>query len=237
MTRSPEKPVGTADDPTATYLTEDREDVRSFRISCAAAFALHLIFLCTAIPTWQTTEAEPAQRPEALRIMATPRFKVEPPKPEQTRQRREMLKSVPVPDPSPDDDPYLVDLKPEIELTFEDDVFLGLPQAPPPSPVPEPEITEPVRVGGGLASPQRTHYVEPRYPGLAKRSRIDGTVVLEATIDTEGRVVDLTVVAGRPLGLSEAAVEAVSQWRFEPSRLNGKRVPVLYRLEVVFALR
>ncbi|MEM1176749.1 MAG: energy transducer TonB [Acidobacteriota bacterium] len=239
MTRSAHLPAGapgTEEDVVSTYVEIDRADARSFRVSCAIAVLVHGVFLCTAIPSWQAMEAEPAAKPKAIRLSATPRFRPPPPDPPPRNKLRQKVTSIPVPDQDPDDDPYIVDLAPDVVLEI-DDTYLDLPVAPPPPKPVAAAPTEPIRVGGRLAAPERTFYVQPRYPAPAKRARIEGTVVLEATIDTDGQVVDLKVVAGRPLGLSEAALDAVARWRFEPSVLNGQPVPVLYRVEVSFTLR
>jgi protein TonB len=78
--------------------------------------------------------------------------------------------------------------------------------------------------------------VEPAYPPLAKQARIQGTVVLEATLGTDGRVEHIQVVSGHPL-LVEPAQQAVAQWLYEPSYLNGRPVAVLLHVTVEFILR
>ncbi|MEM8993450.1 MAG: energy transducer TonB [Acidobacteriota bacterium] len=233
------RPARDPADVTAAHVYDDREDARSFRLSCIAAVLVHLALLCVAVPSWQSSEAEPAPKPKALRLAETPRFKPKPPPPVERRELRRTRATVPVPDPVPDEDPLIVDVLTETELPF-DDTYVELPPPPPQAPplrLPEAAPTGPVRVGGRVAAPERTFYVEPRYPTPAKRARIDGTVVLEATIDVTGRVVDAKVVAGRPMGLSAAALDAVKRWRFEPSTLGGRPVAVLYRVEVTFSLR
>jgi protein TonB len=77
--------------------------------------------------------------------------------------------------------------------------------------------------------------VEPRYPELAKRARVQGTVLLAALIDKNGRVANLHTVQGHPL-LVEAALDAVRQWRYRPTILNGQPVEVETHIEVRFSL-
>jgi protein TonB len=101
---------------------------------------------------------------------------------------------------------------------------------------PEPKKPEPVRVGGEIKAPARSYYVEPRYPSVALAVREEGTVTLEATIDEAGNVKDLKVIGSRPL-LDQAAIEAVSKWRYTPTRLNGVAVPIILTVRVTFALR
>jgi protein TonB len=71
-------------------------------------------------------------------------------------------------------------------------------------------------------------------PGLALRARRFGDVVLQATIDRSGTLVDLEVVSGPGLGLEEAALRAVRTWRFAPATLDGSPVAVRWRLVVSF---
>ena len=82
---------------------------------------------------------------------------------------------------------------------------------------------------------QIINQVAPRYPDLARQARIQGVVLLEANISTEGTVENLRVIAGHPL-LSQAAVEAVYQWQYQPTLLNGQPVPVVTTISVRFTL-
>ncbi len=78
--------------------------------------------------------------------------------------------------------------------------------------------------------------VEPAYPELARRVGVEGKVVLGITVDEEGNVPDARVASGHPF-LHEAAVAAVRQWKYSPTLLNGKAVPVRATVTVVFALK
>jgi TonB family protein len=92
-----------------------------------------------------------------------------------------------------------------------------------------------VRVGGDIQPPRKIHHVNPQYPETARAIRIQGTVVLECTIGTDGRVTDVRVVRGSPL-LEGAAVAAVQQWTYTPTKLNGQPVAVIMTVTVRFAL-
>ena len=81
------------------------------------------------------------------------------------------------------------------------------------------------------------HYVQPEYPELARRARLAGVVILEAIIDKEGNVKDLKVLRGLGLGLDEAAVRAVSQWKYTPTFYNGRPVEVILTVTVNFQLQ
>ncbi|HET6898812.1 MAG TPA: TonB family protein [Vicinamibacteria bacterium] len=92
-----------------------------------------------------------------------------------------------------------------------------------------------VRPGGDIKPPVRTFYVAPVYPTLAQVARAQGLVVVECTIDPSGRVVDVRVITGHPL-LQRAALDAIRQWRYTPTRLNGVPVAVLMTVTVNFTL-
>ncbi len=95
---------------------------------------------------------------------------------------------------------------------------------------------EPLRVGGNIGPPTKTRNVDPRYPPAAQAERVTGVVVLEILIDPEGRVTDSEVLRSVPL-LDAAAVEAVRQWEYTPTLLNGVPVPVIMTVTVNFQLR
>jgi protein TonB len=112
---------------------------------------------------------------------------------------------------------------------------LPLPPPPPPLPPPPPKValTGPVRVGGNVQEPHPIKMVPPVYPPLASKSRVAGTVVLEATLTREGTVEEIHVISGHPL-LIEAAIAAVKQWQYEPTLLNGEPVSVILTAKVHF---
>jgi protein TonB len=93
----------------------------------------------------------------------------------------------------------------------------------------------PVRVGGNVVAANRISWVNPVYPAGAKQNRIEGTVKLEVLIDKDGHVANVTVTSG-PAELTESASDAVSQWVYRPTLLNGKPVSVLTTVDVNFTL-
>ena len=114
----------------------------------------------------------------------------------------------------------------------------------PPAPRPRPgtlaapaETTRPraVRVGGTIKEPRKLKNVQPSYPDIAKQARVQGVVILECTIDPDGRVGEVKVLRGIPL-LDAAAVEAVRQWVYTPTLLHGVPVPVIMTVTVNFKL-
>ena len=100
---------------------------------------------------------------------------------------------------------------------------------------PAARTTAVMRVGGDVTMPVKKRDVDPTYPRLARAAHVKGGAVLEAVIDTEGRLTDIRVVKSVRL-LDEAALDAVGQWQYEPARLNGVAVPVLATITVRFSL-
>jgi TonB family protein len=95
--------------------------------------------------------------------------------------------------------------------------------------------TRAVRVGGAIRNPTKTKNVLPVYPAVAKSARIGGTVVVEATIGPDGKVTDARIVKSVPL-LDQAALDAVKQWEYAPTRVRGVAVPVIITVAINFQL-
>lgn len=106
---------------------------------------------------------------------------------------------------------------------------------PPPSPPPPERRTAPVRPGGQVRMPARIDYVAPEYPPMAASARVEGVVVVEAILDVDGRVSQARVLRSIPL-LDQAALDAVRQWRYTPTLLNGVPVPLVLTVTVRFSL-
>ena len=92
-----------------------------------------------------------------------------------------------------------------------------------------------VRVGGLVQKARLIHQVPPVYPIKAIEQEITGRVALEAVISAGGLIQEVKVLSGDPL-LAESAVEAVRQWRYRPTKLNGRAVEVITRVEIIFTL-
>jgi protein TonB len=106
----------------------------------------------------------------------------------------------------------------------------GLPDTPPPPPA------KPVRVGGDIREPRKIVDVAPVYPQIAAKAQLEGIVIIEATVGTNGRVQSATVLRGVPL-LDEAALPAVRQWAYTPTLLNGVPTPIILTVTVTFRLK
>ena len=105
-------------------------------------------------------------------------------------------------------------------------VLQALSTAPPPR----------IRLGGQVIASKLSHKVDPIYPAEARASRTEGSVILHAIIGTDGRVRDLNVVSGDPV-LADAAMIAVRQWRYQPTKLNDAPAEVDTTVTVTFQMR
>jgi protein TonB len=109
---------------------------------------------------------------------------------------------------------------------------LPLPLPPPPF---EPAPVEILRVNQGVMSGNLIERVQPEYPALARSTGIEGLVLLEGMIATDGTIRNLRVITGHPL-LTAAAVRAIEQWVYEPYRLNGEPIEVLTTFTLTFRM-
>ena len=109
------------------------------------------------------------------------------------------------------------------------------PPPPPPEPAPAAKPAKPVPIGGHVLEAMIVRRVLPVYPQLAKQARISGTVRLVGVIARDGTVQKLQVVSGHPM-LVQSAVDAVKQWLYRPTLLNGEAVEVIAPIEVNFTL-
>lgn len=113
------------------------------------------------------------------------------------------------------------------------------PPVPPPPKVKEAtgqQVKNPIRIGGQIKYPLVRKRVNPVYPALAKLSRIEGSVVLEAVVDEQGKVSQLKYLSGGHALLIEAAIQAAGQWEFEPCNLNGEPIAIILPITVHFRL-
>ncbi len=218
-------------------LEEDPYGGRRFRLGIAAAVIIHAgIFSIT----WPTVAQAPPAEPEPVLIpvrlvnLIPPEREVEP-----------IPIEVPV---RPPQGPPIISTPPEQpaepvirqpteapEIPEGPVVFV-----PPPVEIEPPPAVEEQTVfqaGFHVAPPTIALKVEPRYTEPARHAGIEGAVILDLIIDTDGRVESVTVLRGLPLGLTQRAVEAVEQWRFEPSTYRNRPVRVRYVLTVNFNLR
>ncbi len=109
---------------------------------------------------------------------------------------------------------------------------------PPPPPVkeaPKPVVPQRIRVGGNVQQAKLIRQPKPVYPPLARQARIQGTVRFNAIIGRDGTIQNLQLVTGHPL-LVPSAQDAVKQWVYQPTLLNGEPVEVITIIDVNFTL-
>ena len=106
---------------------------------------------------------------------------------------------------------------------------------PPPPPVKVETKLKRITIGGNVQQAKLVRQPKPVYPPLAKQARISGVVHLAAVISKDGTIQDLKVISGHPL-LIPSALEAVKQWVYQPTLLNGEPVEVSTQIDVNFTL-
>jgi protein TonB len=94
----------------------------------------------------------------------------------------------------------------------------------------------PIRVGGNIKPPTKIHDVRPVYPPMAMDAGVTGVVIAEIGVDGTGAVATARILKSIPL-LDEAALDAIKEWRFTPTLLNGAPVPVIMTVTVNFTLK
>jgi protein TonB len=212
----------------------ERDDSRMLRWAVAFAVVLHVGFFAVNWPT--LAKAAPEETEERL-VAVIPLHHYLPPPPRPPDQiPLPRTQRIPIPDPTPDEPEPLQredDVREEIPYDSAEVAPYSLPP-PPPEPVSQAPII--YRVGLDVAAPKKLSAPSPAYPEPARRAGLEGVVVLECRIGTTGAVSEVTVLRGAPLGMTEAAVDAVRTWRFEPAEVDGRDVEVLYVLTVSFTL-
>ena len=214
---------------------EERADARFTRWALVVAAVLHVVVFAIHWPTFAGTNHEVTAKHQKIFVVRQVKFQP-PVQPERPQIPRPRIQKVPIPDPTPDDPEPLRDEQEneDLEFVIDEEVVFGVPDEPPP-----PEPTGPIRytVGGNITRPVKISGPNPIYPEAARRARIEGVVMVECIIGVDGRTRECKVLRGLPLGLSEAAVDAVSKWQFRPATLNGKPIDVIYTLRVTWNLQ
>ena len=105
-----------------------------------------------------------------------------------------------------------------------------------PEPTPAVADDAPVRPGAGIVLPVNVYRRDPVYPELARKAHLQGVVIVEATIDRQGNVIEATVLRDPGLGCGAAVVEALRSWKYRPATLNGRPVSIIVTVTVTFRL-
>jgi len=216
----------------STFAAEESEDRRTRNWAIVGAVIFHLIFLIIQLP--EIMEAQDTEK-EKAKVFVIKQVQFKPPPPQQKKELpKPRAKKVPIPDPTPDEPEPIRDveeIEPDIDLP-DTDVIFGVPEGPPPS-----EPTGPILVGGDVKPPEKLYAPQPQYTEIARKARIQGVVIVQAIIDKTGMVTNVKVLKGLPMGLEQAAAEAVKKWKFNPATLNGKPVAVYYNLTINYRLQ
>jgi TonB family protein len=213
------------------FAQEYEDDRKYMRIAIAVAIVIHIVIFLITVP--EIVAQAGAPKKQKVYVVQQVRFKPPPPKQKQEIPKPK-AKKVPIPDPTPDEpEPIRLpdEITPEIDIP-DTDIIFGIPEGPPAA---EPE--GPIRVGGDVKPPAKIVAPSPQYTEIARKARIQGVVIIEAIINKEGNVTNVKILKGLPMGLDDAAADAVKKWKFKPATLNGKPVAVIYNLTVNFRLQ
>lgn len=224
-------------DPAVLRLQEEEAPGRrrAIRLGIAAAIAFHILLLFIVFPSYYHERIlKVGSTPKVYRLRAVT-FQ-QPPKP---RVRHTVTKpkarKVPVPDATPDEpEPFVFDDQ-AVDVSDLDFPEIGDSVVIPEGPA-GPAIG-PMQIAGNVLAPVRIYSPDPHYPEEARHARVQGVVILQTIIDKDGNVTNVKVLKGLPSGLTEAAVDAVSSWRFKPATLEGKPVAVYYLVTVSFSVQ
>ena len=110
-----------------------------------------------------------------------------------------------------------------------------------PAPEPEPAMVDRsavyAAVPAGGTQPEEVDRVTPRYPAMARRAGVEGSVVVRGIVRRDGSIDDVEIIKDLPFGLGQSARDAVSQWRFRPATVRGEPIDVYYTVTVNFRLQ
>ncbi len=219
-----------------TMAAREAAERKRLRLALFGATMFHAVAL---IITFPQLRAEPDERPRRVsEVFVVQQARFKPPAPRREEIPKRKTKKIPIPDPTPDEpEPLEVeDLpRPEIDLPATDAAVFGIPDAPPA--VRTFGDGDVMQVGGGVTAPEKIFAPQPRYSEDARKSRVQGVVILQAIVDTMGNIAQVEVLKGLPLGLTESAIETVKGWRYKPATLDGKPVAVYMHLLINFSLQ
>jgi periplasmic protein TonB len=215
------------------FALEDAADAKRMRYAIIGAVAIHVALFIINFGFLKPDIASADQKKQKVYVVQQVRFKPPPPK-QQQELPKPKTKKVPIPDPTPDEpEPLRIEEEIQQDIDLPDtDIIFDIPDGPPPV-----EPDGPIRVGGDVTRPEKISGPNPQYTEIARKARIQGVVIVEAIIDKGGNVTNVRVLKPLPMGLDQAAVDAVQNWKFKPATLNGKPVDVYYNLTVNFRLQ
>jgi TonB family protein len=216
-------------------LEEDPHGGTGFRLGIVAAVFIHAGIFAV---TWPTIAQAPPEAPEQMFVrVPIHNYVPERPEPEPIIELEPPLEqhdaTLILPGPPPEDSGEPIERE-----VFEPPITgpaIHVIPVDPPDPPPDPPVDtgHPMRL---FQPPKAVHKVQPVYTESARKACVKGVVILELVIDTQGAVESVKVLRGLPLGLTESAVRAAEQWRFEPCVFNDRPTAVRFVLTVSFNL-
>jgi protein TonB len=218
------------------------------RYSVPLSIAAHTAVIIAAIivPLLATNSGILPTPPAMLAFVGTPPLPSAPPPPSPPRTTTEQPRPATNADAAPINAPH--EIAPEtpsqpnrslisaIEGAGAGEIPGGVGEHTAPPPPPPVTLRAPRPVGGDIRPPAKVRDVRPAYPRIAQAARVQGLVIIEATIGPDGKVRDAKVLRSIPL-LDAAALEAVRQWEYTPTLLNGVPVPIVMTITVQFTLQ
>jgi len=226
-------------DPHTRLLLEDPDDDRTLRRALVAAALFHIVLLLVTFPNLAEPRVPQARGPQKVYVVEQLRFQP-PPAVKQKEVPKKRAKKIPIPDPTPDDpEPLEVEELPEpaLELSDIDVSVFGIPDAPPGPAINMGAANGPQWVGNGVLPPKKINAPQPRYTEEARKARIQGTVILQAIVDADGKISNVKIIKGLPLGLDQSAIDTVKEWLYEPATREGLPVAVYMNLMINFSLQ
>jgi len=215
-------------------------------VSIAAHVAIAAVIVIVPL---MATDGVPAPRAVIGAFTAQPVPPAPPPPPAAASAVRSEKPIAVSPSVAPSDAPPSIEPEPAAETTTSaigvpggvpgglPNGVVGSPGLMPDVPLPAPPLaTKPLPVGGRIKEPTKVRHVPPVYPTMAQQAHVEGIVIIEAIIGVDGRVKEARVLRSKPL-LDQAALDAVKQWVFTPTMLNGVPVPVIMTVTVNFMLK
>jgi len=208
------------------------EDRRLLGIALSVAVLVHVVFLLVNLPNVRQAQSAPKQD-ESPRIERD--WWIPPPRIERRPvARSDTTRKVPVPDQNPDDLEPMVEPAPVFEpvpVVSDGDLLMAPPVEATPSGPLLPDVD-------GVTRPILTHKVQPEYPELARVAGLEGNVILRAIVLRDGSVGEIEVLrCSRPrFGFEQAAIDAVTQWLYDPATQDGRPVEVYFTIYVNFSL-
>ena len=223
-------------DPNVLRLQEEDAPThrRAVRLGISAAIVFHIVLFLVVFPKYYEERIlKVGSVPKVYRLNQV-KFQ-QPPKPKVRRQvTKPKARRIPIPDATPDDpEPIISDQAVDVsDIDFpEIGDSVVIPEGP------SGPAIGPMQISGNVLAPRRIYAPDPHYPEEARHARVQGVVILQTIIDTAGMVTDVRVLKGLPSGLTEAAVAAVTSWRFKPATLEGDPVAVYYLVTVSFSVQ